>query len=74
MAGLGFRVAAVPLHFYAPDVYQGSPTVIAAVLSWIPKAVGFLAMIRALTAVFSGLRRRWCRRRSCSPGPSPWRP
>jgi len=53
MAGLCFRVAAVPLHFYAPDVYQGSPTVIAAVLAWIPKAVGFLAMIRALTAVFS---------------------
>jgi NADH-quinone oxidoreductase subunit N len=53
MAGLCFRVAAVPLHFYAPDVYQGSPTVVAAVLSWIPKAVGFLAMIRALTAVFS---------------------
>lgn len=53
MAGLCFRVAAVPLHFYAPDVYQGSPTVIAAVLSWIPKAVGFLAMTRALTAVFS---------------------
>jgi NADH-quinone oxidoreductase subunit N len=52
MAGLCFRVAAVPLHFYAPDVYQGSPTVVAAVLSWIPKAVGFLAMIRALTAVF----------------------
>jgi NADH-quinone oxidoreductase subunit N len=53
MAGLCFRVAAVPLHFYAPDVYQGSPTVVAAVLSWIPKAVGFLAMTRALTAVFS---------------------
>jgi NADH-quinone oxidoreductase subunit N len=43
----------VPLHFYAPDVYQGSPTSIAALLAWIPKAVGFLAMIRALTAVFS---------------------
>ena len=51
MAGLGFRVAAVPFHFYAPDVYQGSPTVIAALLSWVPKAVGFLAIIRALTAV-----------------------
>jgi NADH-quinone oxidoreductase subunit N len=53
MAGLCFRVAAVPLHFYAPDVYQGSPMVLAAVLSWVPKAVGFLAMIRALVAVFS---------------------
>ena len=61
MAGLCFRVAAVPLHFYAPDVYQGSPTVIAAVLSWVPKAVGFLAMIRALTAVFSATSDdRWC--------------
>ncbi len=53
MAGLCFRVAAVPLHFYAPDVYQGSPMVIAAVLSWVPKAVGFLAIVRALTAVLA---------------------
>jgi NADH-quinone oxidoreductase subunit N len=51
LAGLCFRVAAVPLHFYAPDVYEGSPIVIAAVLSWVPKAVGFLAIVRALTAV-----------------------
>ena len=50
MAGLCFRVAAVPMHAYAPDVYEGSPTVIAALLSWVPKAVGFLAIIRALTA------------------------
>jgi NADH-quinone oxidoreductase subunit N len=55
IAGLSFRVAAVPLHFYAPDVYQGSPLVIAGILSWIPKMVGFLAMIRAVTAVFSVL-------------------
>ena len=53
MAGLCFRVAAVPLHFYAPDVYQGSPIVIAAVLAWVPKAVGFLAIVRTLTAVFA---------------------
>lgn len=55
MGGLGFRVAAVPFHFYAPDVYQGSPTAITAMLSWIPKAIGFLAMIRLLTAVMGGL-------------------
>jgi NADH-quinone oxidoreductase subunit N len=53
MAGLCFRVAAVPLHFYAPDVYQGSPLVIAAALAWVPKAVGFLAIVRALTAVLA---------------------
>ena len=53
MAGLGFRVAAVPFHFYAPDVYQGSPTILAAMLAWVPKAIGFLAIIRTLTAVVS---------------------
>ncbi len=53
MAGLGFRVAAVPFHFYAPDVYQGSATVVAAMLAWVPKAIGFVAMIRTLTATFS---------------------
>jgi NADH-quinone oxidoreductase subunit N len=54
MAGLGFRVAAVPFHFYAPDVYQGSPLVMAGLLSWIPKGIGFVAMIRVLTGVFGG--------------------
>ncbi len=53
VAGLGFRVAAVPFHFYAPDVYQGSPTVLAALLSWLPKAVGFMAMLRTVTAIVS---------------------
>jgi NADH-quinone oxidoreductase subunit N len=53
LAGLCFRVAAVPLHSYAPDVYQGSPIVIAAFLAWVPKAVGFLAIIRALIAVLT---------------------
>jgi NADH-quinone oxidoreductase subunit N len=53
MGGLGFRVAAVPFHFYAPDVYQGSPTVVAALLAWIPKAIGFLAIVRTLTAIVS---------------------
>ena len=53
MAGLGFRVAAVPFHFYAPDVYQGSPPVIAALLSWIPKAIGFFAILRTVNALVS---------------------
>jgi len=53
ISGLCFRLAAVPLQFYAPDVYEGSPTVIAALLAWVPKAVGCLAMIKTLTAVFS---------------------
>ena len=51
MAGLGFRVAAVPFHFYAPDVYQGSPTIVTALLAWIPKGIGFIAILRTVTAV-----------------------
>lgn len=54
MAGLGFRIAAVPFHFYAPDVYEGSPTVIAALLAWVPKAIGILAIVRVLTSVLGG--------------------
>ncbi|MFO0957867.1 MAG: NADH-quinone oxidoreductase subunit N [Isosphaeraceae bacterium] len=53
MAGLGFRVAAVPFHFYAPDVYEGSPTIVTAMLAWIPKGVGFVAILRALTSIFA---------------------
>ncbi len=46
VAGLGFRITAVPFHFYAPDVYQGTSTVGAAFLAYIPKIAGFVAMIR----------------------------
>ena len=45
-AGLGFKIAAVPFHFYAPDVYQGTTHANAAVLSVLPKAAGFIALAR----------------------------
>ena len=48
VAGLGFRITAVPFHFYAPDVYQGAPTVGAALLAFVPKVVGFVALLRIL--------------------------
>ena len=52
VAGLGFRVTIVPFHFYAPDVYQGTPTVGAArCLAFVPKVVGI-----ARDAPRSGLR------------------
>ncbi len=49
IAGLGFRVTAVPFHFYAPDVFQGVTSSAAAVLSLIPKVVGFVALLRLLS-------------------------
>lgn len=48
VAGLGFRMTAVPFHFYAPDVYQGAPTSAAAILAFVPKVAGFVALIRLL--------------------------
>jgi len=46
IAGIGFRVTAVPFHFYAPDVYQGGPTSVAAFLSFVPKIAGFVLLLR----------------------------
>ena len=48
VAGLCFRIAAVPFHFYAPDVFQGTTAANAALLSFIPKIVGFVALLRLL--------------------------
>jgi NADH-quinone oxidoreductase subunit N len=48
VAGLGFRIAAVPFHFYAPDVYQGTTAGAAALLAYIPKVAGFVALVRVL--------------------------
>lgn len=45
-AGLGFKMAAVPFHFYAPDVYQGTTNVNAGILSVLPKVVGAVALMR----------------------------
>jgi NADH-quinone oxidoreductase subunit N len=46
VAGLSFRVTAVPFHFYAPDVFQGSHAGTAALLAFVPKVAGFLALYR----------------------------
>ena len=51
LAGLGFRITAVPFHFYAPDVYQGTATPNAALLAVIPKVAGFVALVRVLLLV-----------------------
>lgn len=54
LVGLGFKVSAVPFHFWAPDVYQGAPTPVAGFLSTASKAAGFAVLVRLLFIVFSG--------------------
>jgi NADH-quinone oxidoreductase subunit N len=46
VAGLSFRLTAVPFHFYAPDVFQGTSTGLAALLAIMPKIAGFVGIIR----------------------------
>jgi NADH-quinone oxidoreductase subunit N len=48
IAGLSFRLAAVPFHFYAPDVFQGVNSASASMLSLLPKVAGFAALFRVL--------------------------
>jgi NADH-quinone oxidoreductase subunit N len=48
VAGLGFKITAVPFHFYAPDVYQGTSAGNAALVAFAPKVAGFVAFIRVL--------------------------
>lgn len=48
MAGLAFRITAVPFHFYAPDVFSGSSLTVASLLAFLPKVAGFLAIVRLL--------------------------
>ncbi len=52
--GLAFKIAAVPFHFYAPDVYQGTSHANASLLSVLPKAAGMAAVIKLLLATMVG--------------------
>ena len=49
VAGVGFRVTAVPFHFYAPDVFQGTHAAGAAMLSIVPKLAGFTVLLRLIS-------------------------
>ncbi|MHB8971167.1 MAG: NADH-quinone oxidoreductase subunit N [Pirellulaceae bacterium] len=51
VAGLGFKIAAVPFHFYAPDVYQGTTNINAGLLAVAPKIAGILALLRLVVAI-----------------------
>lgn len=49
--GIGFKIAAVPMQFYAADVYEGAETSITAFLAFVPKTAGFAALILLLGLV-----------------------
>ncbi|MGE3540590.1 MAG: NADH-quinone oxidoreductase subunit N [Candidatus Tectimicrobiota bacterium] len=61
VVGLGFKVAVVPFHMWAPDVYEGAPTAITAFMSAGPKAAAFAAFMRVFFQGFAApaLAQQW---------------
>src|SRR4051794_25793478 len=59
IAGLGFKIAAVPFHMWTPDAYQGAPTPVTAFMSVGPKAAGFAATIRIMTEALGSGWQTW---------------
>ncbi|HEY2977322.1 MAG TPA: NADH-quinone oxidoreductase subunit NuoN [Burkholderiaceae bacterium] len=59
VAGLGFKLAAVPFHMWVPDVYQGAPTAVTLLIAGAPKLAGFAIAIRLLVEGMSGVAADW---------------
>ncbi|MEV0626568.1 NADH-quinone oxidoreductase subunit N [Nonomuraea wenchangensis] len=59
VAGFGFKIAAVPFHAWAADVYQGAPVPVAALLSVVSKASGFAGLILVLATALPGQAGTW---------------
>jgi NADH-quinone oxidoreductase subunit N len=59
IAGFAFKVAAVPFHFWAPDTYVGAPVPVAAYLSVVSKAAGFVGLALLLTIGFAPYADVW---------------
>ncbi|HAK37389.1 MAG: NADH-quinone oxidoreductase subunit N [Nitrospinaceae bacterium] len=57
--GLGFKVAAVPFHMWAPDVYQGAPTPVTAFMAVGPKAASLAAFYRIFSEAIPQLSPSW---------------
>jgi NADH-quinone oxidoreductase subunit N len=61
MIGLSFKLAVAPFHFWAPDVYHGSPTLITAYMATVVKIAGIAAFYRLFNICFSSVSEIWVR-------------
>ena len=59
LAGLAFKISAVPFHMWTPDVYEGSPTPITAFLATASKVASFALVLRAVVVPFPGAFHQW---------------
>ena len=59
LVGFGFKISAAPFHMWVPDVYQGAPTSVTALIATGSKAGAFAALIRVLTVTLRGVPPDW---------------
>jgi NADH-quinone oxidoreductase subunit N len=59
IVGLGFKVAIVPFHMWAPDVYEGAPTAVTAFMTAGPKAAAFAGFLRVFFQGLPDLAQHW---------------
>lgn len=59
LIGMAFKVSAAPFHFWAPDVYQGAPTMITAFMATIVKTAAFAAFLRLFSTTFMSVSGTW---------------
>ena len=59
LIAMSFKVSAAPFHFWAPDVYDGAPTVFTSFMATIVKAAGFIAFIRLFAYAFGTMLDQW---------------
>ena len=59
LAGLAFKISAVPFHMWTPDVYEGAPTPVTAFFATAPKMAAVALLMRVLTGPFGDLTAQW---------------
>jgi NADH-quinone oxidoreductase subunit N len=59
IAGLAFKLSAVPFHMWTPDVYEGAPTSVTAFMSTAPKVAPFLVLLRVMFGPFGHVAVQW---------------
>ncbi|MDA8764401.1 NADH-quinone oxidoreductase subunit NuoN [Candidatus Pelagibacter bacterium] len=59
LAGLAFKISAVPFHMWTPDVYEGAPTSITSYFAVVPKVAGLAVLIKFMFIPFSNILSEW---------------
>jgi NADH-quinone oxidoreductase subunit N len=59
VAGMAFKISAVPFHMWTPDVYEGAPTPVTALMGTAPKVAAMALLVRAMVSPFGHMLMQW---------------